>query len=200
MSPGDPSRRRPLASLVRMTRRELRGGSKPIRRPCPRPVPNPFPSAQSAQSVARFGRFEFEDDEDACEAEPAHRRVRPQTPDYPQPLGQRPPDLVPFGEAARLLLREDELAVLIHLEHAAAAGDDLQCGHAGLEQAQDLLRQTDGPGQVASHGAVFDPNLHRNPFRCITGRPFAATPFSFLRSWYIRLSESSIPRMETVVS
>jgi hypothetical protein len=77
-------------------------------------------------------------------------------------LPERSPNLVPLGEAAQGALGEDALAVLRDLEDAAAAGDQLEGGDVGAEMLKQLLRQTDGAGQIVSSGAVFDADSHHS--------------------------------------
>lgn len=75
-------------------------------------------------------------------------------------LRQALTDLLELGEATQLLFAEDALAIQIDLEDAPTRGDDLQRGDLVLILAQDLLRQTDGFGNIPSTGSVFDANLH----------------------------------------
>jgi hypothetical protein len=64
------------------------------------------------------------------------------------------------GESAFLFLREDELAVHAHFEHAAATTRERRVDAALL---LDLGRQTGGPGQIASLPAVKDLDRHLVP-------------------------------------
>jgi hypothetical protein len=66
-------------------------------------------------------------------------------------------DLVVLGEASRLLLREDELAIAEHVELALAAGDV-----PGLDPLRvQLGRETRSPLVIArSGGAVVDLDRH----------------------------------------
>jgi len=71
-------------------------------------------------------------------------------------VGARPEhrrDLARGGKASCLLLREDELAVQLDLEDAAAALD--QRG-ASSELLLQLVRQTGGAGQIVSSHAILD--------------------------------------------
>jgi hypothetical protein len=69
------------------------------------------------------------------------------------PGGDRSLDLASGGKAAYLLLREDELAVQLDVEDAAASLDQLGPRAQLLLQ---LVRQTGGAGQVVSSYAVLD--------------------------------------------
>jgi hypothetical protein len=55
-------------------------------------------------------------------------------------------------------LREDEVAVDVHVEDAAGAGDDLDAGYVVLELLENLRGQTGRVRERASGNAVFDPN------------------------------------------
>jgi hypothetical protein len=83
----------------------------------------------------------------------------------PDPLGDRRLDLARGGKASRLLLREDELAVQLDLEDAAAALD--QRG-ARPESPLQLVRQTGGTGQIVSSHAILDGDVfgHRRLLPC----------------------------------
>jgi hypothetical protein len=70
-----------------------------------------------------------------------------------EPCFQRLLDLARLGEAVAGLLREQHLAVELHLEDAAPALDQL--GRLP-EPLLDLGRQTGGAGVVVSGDAVFD--------------------------------------------
>jgi len=74
-------------------------------------------------------------------------------PDGSPELGE---DLLFLGEAAELLLGEDQLAVHADLEDAAARLDEV-----GLDAVLllDLGRQTGGARLVVSNAAVLDANL-----------------------------------------
>ena len=61
-----------------------------------------------------------------------------------------------FGEAAFLVFGEDDGVIEGDLEGAAAGGDEFQAFHVEFVLAQHFFRQTDGFGEVASRGAVFD--------------------------------------------
>jgi hypothetical protein len=68
-----------------------------------------------------------------------------------------PQDLVRLGEAASLVLREDQRAVAPHVEDAVVALDQ-----PGLAPGRllDRGRQPGGLGQEVSAHAVFDADLH----------------------------------------
>jgi hypothetical protein len=64
-----------------------------------------------------------------------------------------------LGEAAFLLLAEDQLSVHEHVELAVLARDDLRLVRRPLVE---LGRETRGPAVIAvSDGAVVDLDLHR---------------------------------------
>jgi hypothetical protein len=79
--------------------------------------------------------------------------MRRPSPGRGQFLGQDPFDLPRLGEAALLLLREDQLIPDGDLEDSSRTLDEL-----GLdtEFPLDLLRQTGGAREVVSDTAVFD--------------------------------------------
>jgi hypothetical protein len=85
----------------------------------------------------------------------------------PGPLGDHRLDLALGGEASCLLLREDELAVQLDLEDAAATLD--QRG-AGPESLLQLIRQTGGAGQIVSSHAILDGDVfgHRRLLPCLS--------------------------------
>jgi hypothetical protein len=76
-------------------------------------------------------------------------------------------DLALGGKASCLLLREDELAVQLDVEDAAAALD--QRG-AGPEPLLQLVRQTGGAGQIVSSHAILDGDVfgHRRLLPCLS--------------------------------
>jgi hypothetical protein len=63
-------------------------------------------------------------------------------------------------ELVALLLRVDERIVHRDLEDPAAGGQEGQCADLILVIVEQCVRQTDGPIEVSSGGAVFDGNLH----------------------------------------
>ena len=68
-----------------------------------------------------------------------------------------------IGESAGLLLRVDVAAVDANLEDATRTGLEDEATELVLVVVRDLLRQTDGFGQVPSSGAVLDLELHAIP-------------------------------------
>ena len=76
-------------------------------------------------------------------------------------------DLARSGKAPELLLGEDELAVQLDVEDAAAALD--QRG-AGPELLLQLVRQTGGAGQIVSSHAILDGDVfgHRRLLPCLS--------------------------------
>jgi hypothetical protein len=69
-----------------------------------------------------------------------------------------------LGEAAGLLLREDQIAVDRDFEDASRTRDELQLAYVVLMLGEDLRRQTDGLVRVASLSAVRDLYPHLSPF------------------------------------
>jgi hypothetical protein len=69
-------------------------------------------------------------------------------------------DLFILGEAALLLLGEDELVVEADLEDPIGAGNEFDRAEVVLKLAEDRVRQTGGPGAVVSGGAELDPDSH----------------------------------------
>lgn len=65
-------------------------------------------------------------------------------------------DFRTFGKAAFLQFREDEFAVDGDLETAAVGRNDDALRDVLLFFFEDCLRQTDGFGEIASTGAVFN--------------------------------------------
>ena len=69
-------------------------------------------------------------------------------------------DLFILGEAALLLLREDEVVVEADFEDPLGAGDEFDRAEVVLELAEDRVRQTGGPWSVVSGGAELDSDSH----------------------------------------
>jgi len=68
-------------------------------------------------------------------------------------------DLVLFRETTGRFLREELAVTHGDLKDAAGAGNDQDAPWKLLKIiVQDVLRQTGGPGQIASGGAVLDPD------------------------------------------
>src|SRR5262249_10035426 len=93
-------------------------------------------------------------------------------------------DLLGGGEAALLLLREDQLAVHADLELTAASLDERAVDAALL---LDLGRQTGSPGQIASLPAVADLDVHRwfvaeRPQPALMSAQHSAAPVGPLRT------------------
>lgn len=93
-----------------------------------------------------------------------------------------------FGEAAFLVLGEDDLVIEGYFEGAAAGGDEFQALDVLFMLVQQLFRQTDGFREVASRSAVFDAETVLLGHECA---PFAAfllcrsIPFSMtLRTYW----------------
>ncbi len=61
-----------------------------------------------------------------------------------------------FEMATRLELTVQQLAVNLDLKPTAVAGDERDRLNLGFKCTQDLLRHTDGPGEVVSNCAVGD--------------------------------------------
>ena len=73
------------------------------------------------------------------------------------------PDLVGLREAPLLQLGEDQLAIDADLESSANGGNDGESGDVHFFFVEDLFRQTDGFGLVASGRAVDKFQLHGKP-------------------------------------
>ena len=61
-----------------------------------------------------------------------------------------------FREASFLVFGEDDVVIQGDFEGAAAGGDEFEACQVLFVFIQHLFRQTDGFGEVASRGAVFD--------------------------------------------
>jgi hypothetical protein len=67
-------------------------------------------------------------------------------------------DLVHFGEAVQVLLGEDLSPVEEDFERSRLTGSDRDRPQLLVVVVQQILRQTGGPSQIPSGGAVLDPD------------------------------------------